>query len=216
VVDSAYALNRLSIKAPLEVFEASLTIAIACGPQHHGWMFEALVHKLFRVLNMCVTFNVRSFAQHGDLSDAYESIALGTNMRAECSGTNQTEAMNRLRIQNIGSGGGLYWHPDFPLFSVIDAVLFVLAIKTVFYIQLTVAKKHKLNCEKLMVIHEAAKNALEKSTGVKGWTFKYVAITQSRDQAENLVLTDVGGGILSEQSVGEIIISKGYVTYATE
>ena len=216
LVDSAYALNRLSIKAPLEVYEASLTIAMGCGPQHHGWMFEALVHKLFRVPNMCVTFNVRPYTQHGDLSDAYESIALGTNMRAECSGTDEAEAMNRLRIQNIGSDGGLYWHPDFPRFSVIDAVLFVLAIKTVFYIQVTVAKEHKLNCEKLMAIHEAAKNVLEKSTGVKGWTFKYVAITQFQDQAENLVLKDVGGRILSEQSVGEITISKGYVTYATE
>ena len=215
VVDSAYALNRLSIKAPLEMYESSLTIAMACGPTHYGLMFEALVHQLFRLPNMCVTFHVRPYTKGGALTDAYESIALDTNMRTECSGANETEAMNRLRIQNIGSDGGLYWHPAFPTLSVIDAVLFVLAIKTVFYIQVTVAKEHDLNCEKLMAIHETAKNALEKSTDTKGWTFKYVAITQSRDQAENLVLKD-GGRILSVQSVGEITISKGYVTYATE
>jgi hypothetical protein len=91
----------------------------------------------------------------------------------------------------------------------------VTAIKTVFYIQVTVAKEHDLNCEKLKAIHEAAKNALEKSTDAKGWAFKYVAITQSQDQAVNLVLKD-GGRILSVQSVGEVSISKGYVTYAIE
>ena len=58
-------------------------------------------------------------------------------------------------------------------------------------------------------------NRVFSSTGVKGWTFKYVAITQLQDQAENLVLKD-DGRILSEQSVGEITISKGYVTYAIE
>ena len=80
---------------------------------------------------------------------------------------------------------------------------------------MTVAKEHDLNCEKLMAIHETAKNALEKSTGTQGWTFKYVAITQFQDQAENLVLKD-SGRILSVQSVGEVTISKGYVTYAIE
>ena len=215
VVDSAYALNRLSAKAPLEVYESSLTIAVGCGPVHYGWMFEALVHQLFRVPNMCVTFNVRPYTQHGDLSHAYESIALGMNLRTECSGANEVEAMDCLGNQNIGPDRGKYWHPDFPKFSVIDAVLFVTAIKTVFYIQVTVAKEHDLNCKKLMAIHEAAKKALEKSTDAKDWAFKYVAITQFQDQAENLVLKD-GGRILSVQSVGEVTISTGYVTYAIE
>ena len=215
VVDSAYVLNRLSAKAPLEVYESSLTIGMDCGPAHYGWMFEALVHQLFRVPNMCITFHVRPYTQHGALTDAYESIALGTNMRTECSGANEAEAMSRLGNQNIDSDRGKYWHPDFPRFPVVDAVLFVLAIKTVFYIQVTVAKEHDLNCEKLMAIHEAAKNVLEKSTGAKGWTFKYVAIAQFQDQAENLVLKD-GGRILSGQSVDEVTISKGYVTYAIE
>ena len=66
-----------------------------------------------------------------------------------------------------------------------------------------------------MAIHEAAKKALEKSTDAKDWAFKYVAITQFQDQAENLVLKD-GGRILSVQSVGEVTISTGYVTYAIE
>ena len=208
VVDSAYALNRLSIKAPLEVYESSLTIATACGSAHHGLMFEALVHQLFYVPNMCTTFHVQ-------LKDAYERIALGTDISTECSGANEAEAMDRLGNQNISTKRGTYWHPKFPRFSVIDAVLFVTAIKTVFYIQMTVAKEHDLNCEKLLTIHETAKNALEKSIGTQGWTFKYVAITQSQAQAENLVLKD-GGQILSVQSVGEVTISKGYVTYAIE
>ena len=215
MVDSAYALKRLNIKAPLEMYESSLTIATGCGPAHHGLMFEALVHQLFRLPNMCVTFHVRPYTKDGALTDAYVSIALDTNMRTECSGANEVEAMAFLGNQNIGTDRAKYWHPDFPTFSVVDAVLFVLASKTVFYIQMTVAKEHDLNCEKLMAIHETAKKALEKSTGAKGWTFKYVAITQFQDQAENLVLKD-GGRILSVQSVGEVTISKGYLTYAIE
>ena len=213
VVDSAYTLNRLSAKAPFEVYESSLTIAMGCGAAHHGLVFEAVFHQLYREPNMCITFHVQLYTQHGALADEYKSIALDTDMRTECSGANEAEAMDRLGNQNIGTDRGKYWHPDFPRFSVIDAVLFVLAIKTVFYIQVTVAKEHDLNCEKLMAIHETAKNALEKSTGTEGWTFKYVAITQFQDQAENLVLKD-GGRILSVQSVGEVTISKGYVTYA--
>ena len=216
VVDSAYALNRLSTKAPLEVYESSLTIAMGCGPAHHGLMFEALVHQLFHVPNMRVTFQVQPYSRPSALTDtAYESIALGTNMCAECSGANEAEAMDRLGNQIIGTNRVKYWHPDFPRFSVIDAVLFVTAIKTVFYIQVTVAKEHDVNCEKLKAIHEAAKNALEKSSDTQGWAFKYVAITQFQTQAENLVLKD-GGRILSAQSVGEVTISKGYVTYAIE
>ena len=215
VVDSAYALNRLRTKAPLEVYESSLTIAISCGPAHHGLMFEALVHQLFRVPNMCITFHVQPYSQHGALSDAYTSIAVGTDIRTECSGVNEAEAMDRLGNLKLDMNRGKYWHPDFPTFSVIDAVLFVSAFKTVFYIQVTVASKHDLNCEKLKKIHEAAKNALEKSTDAKGWVFKYVAIAQSQEQAENLVLKD-GGRILSVLSVDEVTISKGYVTYAIE
>ena len=176
-------------------------------------MFEALVHQLFHLSNMCVTFHVRPYTKDGALTDAYVSIALDTNMRTECSGANEVEAMAFLGNQNIGTDRAKYWHPAFPTFSVVDAVLFVLASKTVFYIQMTVAKEHDLNCEKLMAIHETVKNALEKSTGAKGWTFKYVAITQFQDQAENLVLKD-GGQILSVQTVGEVTISKGYLTYA--
>jgi hypothetical protein len=78
----------------------------------------------------------------------------------------------------------------------------------VYYIQLTVAKEHDLNCEKLMAIHETAKSALEKPTGTEGWEFKYVAIAQFQTQAANLVLKD-GGRILSVQSAGEVAISKG-------
>ena len=138
---------------------------------------------------------------------------MGADIKAECSGANEAEAMYQLGDQNVGTNGGKYWHPDYPRFSVIDAVLFETASKTVFYIQLTVAKEHDLNCEKLMAIHETAKKALEKSTDTEGWTYKYVAITRFQDQAENLVLKD-GGRILSTQSVGEVTISKGYITYA--
>jgi len=209
VVDSAYALNRFCTTAPLDVYESSLTIAKACGPVHYGLMFEALVHQLFRVPNMCTTFHV----QQGALADVYESIDLGTDIKAECSGANEAGAMYHLGNLDVGTNQGTYWHPDFPRFSVVDAVFFATASKTVFYMQMTVAKEHEVNCEKLMAIHETAKKALEKSTGTEGWTYKYIAITQIFDQAVNLVLKDAGR-VLSAQSVGEVAISKGYVTYA--
>ena len=215
VVDSAYALNRLSIKVPLEVYESSLTIAMGCGPAHYGLMFEALVHQLFHVPNMCVTFQVQPYSRSDTMTDAYESIALGTNMRTECSGTNKAEAMDCFGNLKLDMKRGTYWHPNSPTFSVVDAVVFVTAIKTVFYLQMTVAQEHDVNCEKLMMIHEAAKKTLEGTADANGWTFKYVAVTHLQNQAENLVLKD-GGQLLSVQSVGEVSISKGYVTYAIE
>ena len=78
---------------------------------------------------------------------------------------------------------------------------------------MTVAMEHDVNCEKLMAIHETAKNALEKkSIDTQGWTYKYIAITQFHNQTENLVLKD-DGRVLNVQSVGEVTISKGYLTY---
>jgi hypothetical protein len=209
MLDSAYALKLLSTAAPLDVYESSLTLAVARGPVHYGLIFEALVHQLFRVPNMCTTFHV----QHGARADIYESIDLGTDIRAECSGVNEAEAMYQLGNLDVGTNQGTYWHPDFPRFSVVDAVFFATASKTVFFMQMTVAKEHEVNCDKLMAIHESAKQALAKSTGAEGWTYKYIAITQFQDQAADLVLKDAGR-ILSAQSVGEVTITKGYVTYA--
>jgi hypothetical protein len=108
---------------------------------------------------------------------------------------------------------GTYWHPDFPRFPVVDAVLFVPNKKTVFYIQVTVAQEHDVSSEKLTKIHEAAKKSLEKSTNAKKWSFKYVIVTHSRRQAEKIELKDCGR-LLSVQSVGEVPISQGYATYA--
>ena len=134
-------------------------------------------------------------------------------MRTECSGTDEAEAMDCLGNLKLDMKRGTYWHPNTPTFSMVDAVVFATAIKTVFYLQMTVAQEHDVNCEKLKMIHEAAKKTLGKSADANGWTFKYVAITRFQSQEENLVLKD-GGQILSVQSVGEVSISKGYVTYA--
>ena len=219
VVDSAYvlnSLNRLQVEAPLDVYEESLSFAEVCGPTRYGLMFEALVYKLFHVPNMCITFQVQPYSRPGALTDAYESIALGKKMCIECcSDADEAEAMDRLGNLKLDMNRGTYWRPTFPIFSAVDAVLFSIDIKTVFYIQTTVAQEHDLNCDKLMMIHEAAKKTLEKSTDAKGWTFKYIAVTRYQSQAENLVLKD-GGRPLSVQSVGEVSISKGYVTYASE
>ena len=186
---------------------------MVCGPVHHELLFKALVHQLFHVPNICITFHLQLYPQHGAHADAYQSIALGTNIPTECSGANEAEAMDCLGNQNIDTNRGKYWHPDFPGFSVIDAVLFLMDIKTVYYISMTVAMEHDVNCEKLMAIHETAKNALEKkSIDTQGWTYKYIAITQFHNQTENLVLKD-DGRVLNVQSVGEVTISKGYLTY---
>ena len=214
VVDSAFALNCLLAKAPLGVYELSLTIAMGCGPAQYGLMYEALVHKLFRVPNMNITFHVQPYNQPVALSDGYKGIEVGKDIHTECSGLNEVEAMDRLGNLTFDMNLGTYWHPDFPRFSVIDAVLFATTIKTVFYIQVTVEKEHDINCEKLKTIHEAAKNALVKnSIDAEGWAFKYVAVTHSQEQAENLELKD-GGRVLGDHSVGEVSISKGYLTYA--
>ena len=131
VVDSAYyALNRLSALAPLEVYESSLTFAVVCGPVHHELLFKALVHQLFHVPNICITFHLQLYPQHGAPVDAYQSIALSTNIPTECSGANEAEAMDCLGNQNIDTNRGKYWHPDFPGFSVIfdghqDGVLYL-------------------------------------------------------------------------------------------
>ena len=169
VVDSAYSLSRLSDIASLEVYEKALAIAPNCGPVHHDLMFEALVHQLFCVPNVRITFHMRPDTQHGVPAAAYESIALDTTMLTECSGMDEATAMDRLGNQRIDAKRGKYWHPDFPGFPVIDAVLFAPATQTVYYIQLTAAKEEDFNCEKLAAIHEVTKNALEKSIGAEGW-----------------------------------------------
>jgi hypothetical protein len=138
---------------------------------------------------------------------------LGAGISAECSGANEVDAMACLGNIAIDMRRDTYWHPDFPRFPAVDAVLFVPNKKTVFYIQVTVAQEHDVSSEELMTIHEAAKKSLEKSTNATDWSFQYVAVTHSRRQAEKLELTD-GGRLLSAQSVGEVTISKGYVKYA--
>jgi hypothetical protein len=211
VVDSAYALNRLRALAPLEVYQTSLTIAMGCGPAHHGLMFEALVHQLFRLPETCITFHVQLRDKRGLPTGQYERIKLDMKIHTDCSGANEEEAMNRLGNLDIGTDSATYWSPDFPRFSVIDAVLFAAAIRTVFYLQVTVAKEHDLNCNKLKAIHKAAKNALKSQT--EGWVFKYVAITQFQDQTEKLVLKDGNRIVSLTKLLGEVTISKGYVTH---
>ena len=115
VVDSAYALNRLCAIAPLGVYESSLTIAMGCGSAHHGLMFEALVHQLFRVPNICITFHVRLYTRQGVTAGAYESIAFDKDMRTECSGANEADAIYRLSKHRIGMDRASYWHPEFPI-----------------------------------------------------------------------------------------------------
>ena len=213
VIDSGYALHRLLAKAPLDLYESSLTIAQGCGPAHYGLMYEALVHKLFYVPNMCVTFHVRSYSLSGASSNAYQDIVLGTNMDVECSGTDETKAMNCLCKIKIGTDRSSYWHPDFPRFPVVDAVLFIRETKTVLYIQKTVGKEHNISREKLDVVHDAAKTALESSTDANGWEFKYVAVAPYQVLAEALILKE-GGRVLSACTMGEVTISKGYETHA--
>ena len=216
VVDSAFALKCLSAKAPLAVYERSLKIAESCGPSHYGWMFEALVHQLFHVPNMVVTFHLRPDLQFGATANEYESISLGKNAFIECGGVTYSDAKLYLGNRIIDMTRSTYWHPDYPEFPVIDAIACLPDKKTIFYVQLTVGKQHDVDCEQLTVIHDIVKQSLQ-LTDTEGWTFKYVAIGPYEVNVNRLTLSLKNkNNQWTASKVGEVAIWKGYMTYSIE
>ena len=213
VVDSAYALKLLSAKAPLAVYERSLKIAESCGPIHHGWMFEALVHQLFRIKNMIVTFYMRPDRA---TADEYVSISLGKDVSILNAGKNFSEAKSSLGSMFIDKNRSTYWHPDYLKFPVIDAIACLPANKTILYIQVTVGKTHDVDFLRLTEIHEEMKQSLQ-LTDPEGWTFRYVAIEPAEENVHSLSLSLKNHtNELTANTVDEVAIWKGYVTYSIE
>jgi hypothetical protein len=215
-VDSAYALNRLTLagKAPLAVYEYALEIAKSCSRAHYGWIFEALVHKLFCL--MPVTLHIERAAS---ATVGYDSISLDQCESVECIGRNEAEAKKQLEQRRIDTVQNSYWQPDYPRFPAIDAVVCLPTAKTVLYVQITVAGVKKVDLVELTSIHKLVKKSLGKvtDTDTEGWQFKYVAIAPSLADAGRLTLKEKGttNQIFSGHTVGDVTISKGYVSYSS-
>jgi hypothetical protein len=187
VVDSAYALNRLSSKAPLDVYLRSLAIAKSCGAQHYDWMFEAFMHKLFRMPPaLQITLCVKPFLSN----QIYEEIKLEQRISVESSGESLDKSLNYLREKPSDMKVISYWHPEYPSFPGIDSILWLPGSKTVFYVQITVTQKRTVNCDTLASIHTLVKNRL----GTDGWTYKYLVLQPSLDQV-NAMKVQVEGSL---------------------
>ena len=216
MVVSAYALKLLSVNAPLDVYERSVEVAESCGPIHYGWVFKALVHQLFRIPNMVVTFHVRRDHQVGAPEDEYESISLGKKVSIECHGKNYSEATLSLSNRFVDMTRNTYWHPNYPMFPVIDAIVCLPDKKTILYVHLTVGTEHDVDFEQLTEIHDTVKQSLQ-VTDSEGWTFKYVAIGPRELNVNRITLNlKTNKNKSTARTVDEVTIWKGYVTYSIE
>jgi hypothetical protein len=214
-IDSAYALRRLKSLAPLSVFKQSMKVAKASGCiSLYGQMFEVFVHQLFSLPNLSVTFHLRD--AKATATDGYNESILLCKYSAECVGSNVAEAKEYLSSRTMNTVNTTYWYPDFAQFPAIDAVACMPDSKTVLYVQFTAGKEKEPNQATLSNIHQLVKGSLEKSlmlsTGgdIKDWTFRYIAIAPSLQQADALELTVTEGFAAG----GEIKFSKGYVTHS--
>jgi hypothetical protein len=210
-IDSVYALRRLTSLAPLSVFKQSMEVAKASASTSlYGQMFEVLVHQLFSLPNLSVSFYLRDAT---DADGGYnESIHL-TNYSVECIGDNFAEAKEHLSSRTMNTAQTTYWHPNYPQFPVIDSIACIPDARTVLYIQLTAGKVKVANQSVLSAIHNLVKGSLEKSVSTKGnindWAFRYIAIEPSPAEADDLKLTATDGF-----AVGEVTFSKGYVSHS--
>ena len=216
-VCSAYALKRLSGKAPFSVYLQSLTIAKNCGQSLYGSMFEALVHQLFQTPNIAVTLHVRPlFAAP---SDEFDRISLGKTFSCNCSGKNKSKADEHWSSWVMGMDRASYWQPDYPEFPTIDSVVCLPKEKTIIYLQVTVGKTHGLDFEILTQIHGLVKMSLIDSTT---WKFKYIAAGSTPTEAHNLKLTTEKRRNIQLEEVEAfrnstgVDILTGYVEYQIE
>ena len=214
VVDSGYALNRISAKAPLDVYLRSLNVAQGCGQSHYGWAFEAFVHQLFRVSNIIVTLHMKGYTRPGTSSDAFVNIRFDKNMIVDCFGTCEEDVYEYLRTRTIDEERASYWHPDYPLFPAIDGIVYLPKIKTVFYLNMSVAEKFKnVDSGNLLKVHEKVKESVNRIFGcTTDWNFGYIVIEPSLESSDALEVK-LDGKLLLAKNVGEVTISKGYVTY---
>jgi hypothetical protein len=187
----------------------------AISPAFYGHAFEALVHQVFTKLEMTVTIHTRSVALPQDTVGGYDDeFTLMPDIIKECVGTNLAEAMKHLRSRKMDLIKSSYWHPDFPTVPAFDSILCMPARKTVLYINLTVAKEKSVHMTTRTGLHEAVKQSLQSSLELSGgsindWTFRYVAIEPSSQEADALKVEAKEGSF----SVGDIAMGKGYVTY---
>ena len=128
----------------------------------------------------------------------------------ECKGANVKEAEAYLRSKTVDMNEASYWYPDFPTFPAIDAVMYLPTEKTVQYIQITVAVEHELDFSMVNHIHGLVKESLGLED-INEWTFQYIAIGSSRENANALKLLYIN--VVEDF---EMIISTGYVTHLTE
>ena len=215
-IDSAYALRRLKLLAPLSVFKRSIEVAKASGCiSLYGQMFEVFVHQLFSLPNLSITFHLRD-AKVMATGEYNESVRL-CKYSAECVGGKLDEAMEYLSSRTMNTSSTTYWYPDFAQFPAIDAVACTPDSKTVLYIQFTAGKEKVANETTLSTIHQLVKGSLEKSLSatsgnIEDWAFRYIAIAPSQQQADDLKLTATQGFAAG----GGITFSKGYVTHSAE
>jgi hypothetical protein len=215
-IDSGYALKLLGGLAPLKVYEQTMAVAKSTRSRaFYGHSFEALVHQVCTKLDMNVTMHVRSVEdKEGGYKDEF---TLGPSSKSECVGANlvETRAYLGSRVMNLTHTS--YWHPDYPTFPAFDCILCVPGMKTVFYINLSVAKDKAVNTTTLASLHEEVKrslrNSLNESGGqgdVSGWTFRFVVIEPSSQEADALKLVAEGGDF---SDIRDITFGKGFVTY---
>jgi hypothetical protein len=121
----------------------------------------------------------------------------------ECFGESLDESLNYIREKPSDMDVNSYRHPNYPSFPEIDSILWLPGSKTVFYVQLTVAQECNMNCDKLAPIHSLVKQALDKSCGTEGWTYKYVALQPTLAQANDMQLR-------MEGSLEDVDICIGY------
>jgi len=212
VIDSPYALRRLTAKAPLAEYEKAVDIAKTVGSAAYGWQYEALVHRLFRLVdNVPVTLHLKPYDSVGNNNgSAYEVVGLNNFTEVTCIGSNEIKATEYLSTRNINMESRCYWYPDFPTYPVIDSILWVPDKTTIFYFQITVASRHEVNVNKLEEIHDTVKRSLARVTDIAGWSYKYVAIAPSLDMSNALVLKKSNANI---SNYTEVQICHGYVKY---
>ena len=218
-IDSGYALKRLGGLAPLKVYEQTMAVAKSTPSRaFYGHSFEALVHQVSANLDMNVTLHFRSVDLPQDTVSGYsDELTLGPGSKSECVGANLAEAMAHLGSRVMDLTRTSYWYPNFPTFPALDCILCVPATKTVFYINLTVAKDKAVNMTTLASLHEQVKRSLQNSLnesggqgGVGDWTFRFVIMEPSSQEADALKLVAEGGDF---SDIREITFGKGFVTY---
>jgi hypothetical protein len=218
-IDSGYALKRLGGLAPLKVYEQTIIVAKSTSSRaFYGHSFEALVHQVCANLDMNVTFYFRSVDLPQDTVGGYsDEFTIGPGSKSECVGATLVEATAHLESRVMNLTHTSYWYPDYPTFPAFDCIVCVPAMKTVFYINLSVAKDKAVDITRLASLHKQVKRSLRNSLKQSGglgntsdWAFRFVVIEPSSQEADDLKFVAERGDF---SEIREITFCKGFVTY---